>query len=540
MPEVLLGLDIGSRNIKAVLLERGRRNRVVGAQVIKTPDGSVSDGAIMFNMDAIVECVRAYVVKAGVRPAGLGVCMNSPDIITRNLSLPPLGAEEIPAAVKFEVFKFFPSIKETHEITQTVLSKDDSSVSVLAALCPRELIKSYQELASRLGIPLKRVSIRADAENKAVNFFYFGGLPEPEEEKKTGAAGLLVDVGYRNSIVSVVNLGKLILSRYTMSGSAAYDGMIAEKAGVTRDEIEKGRLDGSLSAVDIDPVTVENVMGMCFIDIDDQIRQTIGLYTGSGPDEKLAYVSVTGEGGMIPGIEQYFARSHNLTARDIKPVNAERTGYAVLQGSGNPKLLLAAAGAVLSVGGPSDYDMNFAPPSVVGAGVRKGAGFGRLASALSAAVALAIILVATGVYFMNDRRHSHDEITQINLEITQDMQTAVQNEAIARAQKQLADLTSVLYAVDRSSAKASELLDDLASRMPENLFVTNFNMPDANNVVLTGRSKDFADVSEFALLLRETGKYDSVRINTVTANQTASETVSDYGFSLTVIIKAGY
>ena len=539
MPEVLLGLDIGSRNIKAVLLERGRRNRAVGAQVIKTPDGSVSDGAIMFNMDAIVECVKAYINKAGVKPAGLGVCMNSPDIITRNLSLPPLGADEIPAAVKFEVFKFFPSIKDTHEITQTVLSKDDSSVSVLAALCPRELIKSYQELASRLNVPLRRVSIRADAENKAVNFFYFGGQPAIGDEKKTGEIGLLVDVGYRNSIVSAVSMGKLVLSRYTMSGSAAYDGMIAEKTGVARDEIEKRRLEGNLSADEIDPASLENIMGMCFMDIDDQIRQTMGLYTGSEQGDKLSYVSVTGEGGMIPGIEQYFAKLHNLAARDVSPVNAERTGFSILQESGNPKLLLAATGAVLSVGGSADYEMNFAPSVGAGRGPRSGAGFGRLASAVSAAVILAIILIVTGVYFMNDRRHSHDEIALINAEISHDSQTAIQYEAIARAQKQLADLTSVMDAIDKGSAKASEVLGDLAARMPESLFITNFNMPDAYNVVLTGRSKDLESVSEFALLLRETGKYDGVRINSVTANQTASEAVADYGFSLAVIIKTG-
>ena len=97
-----------------------------------------------------------------------------------------------------------------------------------------------------------------------------------------------------------------------------------------------------------------------------------------------------------------------------------------------------------------------------------------------------------------------------------------------------------MKAIDAKSIKISELLDELTDRTPESLFVTNLNILDANSIVMNGRARDYGSVSEFALLLRQTEHFDSVRINSITANPTVSETYTDYGFSMSIIIKADY
>ena len=557
MPEVILGLDIGSRNIKAALVKQGKKPQIIGATVIRTPDGSVSDGAIKF-MDAITDSVREYIGNSGAKPSGLAISINSPEIITRSLTLPVLTPAEIPPAVKFEIFKFFPSIKESHEITQTVLSYGESSVSALAAICPQEMIRAYQELAARLGLRLKRVGIRADAQAKAVAYFCgandgpgtvsgssHGGSPGAgADEKKAFASddeaaaggvntGLLVDIGYRNSLVSVIDRGKLVLSRYTMSGAVAYDNMLAEKAGVTRDDIENARLGGDFSTIKIDRDDAENILNLSFMDISDQLRQILEIYSGDPSNEKPSYIAVTGEGGMIPDIERYLGGPHGLRQRALTSAGG-KTGYDSLQL--NPKLLLAAAGSALGGSGAAEYELNFAP-GPVGAGERKGAGSRRLAVAVTAALLIAVSSIAAGLYFIADRNRSNAEITDIYNEINQDLQAAVQNAKIDAAQSQLSTLASVLGAIDANSAKASGLLEDITAQLPEGLFITGFNMPDAYNLIMNGRSRDYEGVSDFALLLRRTGSFDSVRINSITANQTASELISDYGFSMTIIVK---
>ena len=540
MPEVLLGLDVGSRNIKAAFVRQGKKCRIMGAGVVKTPEGSVMDGAITY-MDAVVECVAAFVAKSGLKPSGLAVSINSPDIITRNLTLPALAPAEIPPAVKFEILKFFPTIKDTHEITQKVLSSDASSVSALAALCPLELLNSYRELASRLDLPLRRADVRANAQAKAIDCFCAANAGEE--------TGILIDIGYRNSLVGVVSKGKLVLSRYIMSGAAAYDNFTAGKAGATKDDIEKARLSGDFSAIVIDPLDAENVMNMCFMEIDDQLRQTTEHYASDVSNEKPVYITVAGEGSAIPGIEAYFAGVHSLKPRELIPAGGGDTGYGELLKNGNPKLLLAAAGAALTGAGDADQEeLNFVSAadsvSVGGGGAvagvrgRRFTAFGRLTAAIFAAVLIAAAGIVSGLYYVSDRQRSYAEIGQINAEIISDAVISEHSGAISQARTKLSALTAVLDAIDTKSVDVSELLDDLAAKAPESLFITNLNIIDADSLVMSGRARDYDSVSEYALLLRETDKYDSVRINSINVNQTVAVTHSDYGFSMTIILKA--
>jgi len=639
MPEILLGLDMGSRNIKAALIKCGKKYQILNAEVLKTPDGSVSDGMITY-MNSVVECVNAYIGKSGVKPAGLAICVNSPDIITRNLTLPALAAAEIPPAVKFEIVRFFPSIKDSHEITQTVLSTGESSVSVLAALCPRVLIQCYQELSARLGLQLRRLGIRADAQAKAIEYFcaaaerdmtdddatiasgtaepvgrgfpdapppgasIASGIAEPvgrdapgapppgastasgiaepvgrdapgapppgastasgtaepvgrdapgapppgastasgtaepvgrgfPDAPPPGAAGILIDIGYQNSLVSVINKGKLVLSRYTMGGASAYDSIIAEKIGVLKDDVENARLSGNFSHIPMGPDDAERAMNYSFMDISDQLRQITDLYDSDPANDALSFIAVTGEGGLIPGIKKFFAASQNLRPRLLMPAGG-KTGYAALHKKGGSKLLLAALGTVIS-GASAQNDINFAA-ALSGAGTMQNKKSSRLVTALAAAILIAIAAVAAGVYFINDLRRTSADIADIRTEITQDLQAAVQIEAIGRAQLQLSTLDSVIKTIDANSADVSGLLDDLTAQMPEGLFITNLNMLDPANVVMSGRARVYDSISEFALLLRQTGKYESVRINAITANQTASDLISDYGFTMTLIL----
>jgi type IV pilus assembly protein PilM len=522
MPDILLGLDIGSRYIKAAFIRQGRKNAILGAGLIKTPEGSVTDGSIVY-LEPIADGVRAFVGKSGVKPAGLAVSINSPDIVTRNFAFPALSDAEIAPAVSFEIVKFFPSIRETHEITHKTLSSDASSVSVLAALCPLELIKTYRELASLLGLPLRSANIRADAQAKAIGCLY-----SPREE-----AGLLINIGYRNSLVSVIDRGKLALSRYTMSGAAAYDNMAAEKAGTDRDGVEKARLGGDFSEIHIDPYDAENILDFCFSDINDQIRQTMELYGNDGANGKLSFVEVVGEGGAIPGIERYFAQSHNLEPRELVPASGMDSSLRLLAENGDPKLFLAAAGSGFCASGDGGArEMNFAPEA--DAGGRRSPLFGRMVVALSAVLLIAAASIAAGVYFIAESRGNYAEIGRIDAEIMRDVRAAEQIEAIERARAKLSALNAVLDAMDAKSAHVSGFLDEFTALAPESLFIVNFNVLDADNIVMSGRAKHYDSIPEYALSLRQTGKYESVRINAISAVQTVSDTASDDGVTMTI------
>ncbi|MCL2059573.1 MAG: PilN domain-containing protein [Oscillospiraceae bacterium] len=339
-------------------------------------------------------------------------------------------------------------------------------------------------------------------------------------------------------MLSVVSGGKLVLSRYIMNGSALYDNMAAEKSGAAREDIERARLSGDFSKIAMDPYDSESVMSMCFSDIVEQITQTANHYMSGISGEKLSYVAVVGEGGLIPGIVEYFAQSHSLAARELRPSDEASAACRALMKNENPNMLLAAVGAALAGAGirdrGRDMEMNFAPALSSGAGGRQGFVFGRLTAAVAAAILIAAVSVAAGLYFIADQRRNTAEAVSIDAQISSDTQAAEHGEAVSIARRKLSALSAVADAIDARSVRASELLDELTTQAPESLFVINFSMADANSAALSGRARDYGSVSEFASTLRQTGLYDSVRINSISANESVSDARNDYSFTMTI------
>ena len=570
MPEIVLGLDVGSQNIKAVLIKRGKKNRVVDAAVARTPDGSVVEGELAY-LDAVADILNGFIVKSGVKPTSLATCVNSPNIITRNLTLPPLAAEETASAVRFEILKLFPSIKDTHIIAQRTVASDASSTSALAALCPVESLQIYKELSARLGLELKCAGVREDAQTKAVALLGINaeaggksvgakgenresgksvGAKEKNGEpgKSVGAkgengesgkseggsdAGLLIDVGYRSSRVGVVSRGKLALSRYVMSGAAAFDRMAAEKLGVPEEDLENARLSGDYSNVALDPNDAESIRTLCFLDIEEQIRQTFDFYEDDKSGGGLKYITVVGEGAAIPGISEYFAQAYALENRSFILNEKSVSGAEVIEKTGNPALLLAAVGCTL--GDFAGAELNFIPQAGASSARRvKTAAIRRLAPIGAAVALVAIVSFTVTMYYYTLDRQNHLEIDSINDEILNDYQVSEQSGAISNAENKLSGIISVINAIDTGGARASEILEDLTASAPENLFAVNLNVQDTDSFVVSGRSKDYESISQFALKLRQSGKYDGVRINSITANQTASDIPVDYSFILTI------
>ncbi|MDR1060745.1 MAG: pilus assembly protein PilM [Clostridiales bacterium] len=520
MPEIILGLDVGSQNIKIALAKRDKRFALLGAAVVKTPDGAVLDGEIAYT-GGIAQVLKGYIAESGAKPDCIAACVNSPNIVTRLVRLPGVAQPEVPAAVRFELLKLFPSIKETHAIAQKAVSSDAESAAVFAALCPNSLLGAYSALSDELGIPLKYADVRANAQAKALARFF--GL-------ERGETGLIVDLGYRSTQISVVSNGCALVSRQVAAGVAAYDAMLAERAGVSRADAEKARQGGDFSGIGLDASELARIAGACFAEIEEQARQTVEFYEYEKPKEHIGFAAAIGEGGLIPDIDGFFAAPLGLKPRTL-PASAP----GVPAGGHSAKLLAAAVGACLQDGARPGQDINFVEKPEAGRGGQAGGALSRLVPvAFAAAAALLALSILASVYFGASRRSAASQIESIKDSISADSGVSELEARIKDAERKLDDAQSVSQALAQSGADAAGALEALTREAPEDLFVVSLNMLSASEIALTGKSKDYGSIANFALLLRESGEYGSVSINSISANRLSSDEIADYGFTMTL------
>jgi Tfp pilus assembly PilM family ATPase len=518
MPETILSLDIGSQSIKAALIRRDRRDALLDTLIARTPDGSVLDGEIAY-CGGIVKALSDFIGKAAP-PDCVAACVNSPNIITRKVELPAVEAGEIPAAVRFELLKLFPSIKDTHVISQKIVSADSAQVTVFAALCPTSLLSAYAALADGLGVPLKYADTRANAQAKALTRFF--GL---ERDK----AGLLVDIGYRGAQISVIVGGNAVVSRHVAAGAAAFDAMLAGKAGISTDDAGSARLNGDFSALGVDATELSRAQDACFAEIAEQVRQTADFYNYEQPKAPLEFISVIGEGGLIPNINGYFAEPLGLRQLELPAAPA-----GIPADGPNAKLLISAIGAGLREGDRACRDINFVEKPEYGQGRGNAGAMGKFSASMAAAALILVISILISVYYYVSRVTATREAESIIAALSGGAGVSELERRIADAELRLADADNVAAAMESAGVRASDVLGVLSASAPENLFVVNCSIMNASEIMLAGKSKDYGSIADFALLIRENGAYGSVAINSITANRSTSEDIVDYGFTMTL------
>ncbi|WP_425805717.1 type IV pilus assembly protein PilM [Desulfitobacterium sp. Sab5] len=327
----VLGIDIGSQNIKLALIKQGSQPELMAWAMVPTPINCVQDGMIL-NNQALAEEIKKVIKEHKLTAQKAAVNLNASSIVVRELRLPALEDKEIKPAVRFGLSQSFPDIIQTHSLAFKIYNRTSESLEGITTLCPRKIIEDYQELAEKADISLKYLDVNANSLAKAYKSFV--------DFPQTGNSALLVDIRTNMSQVNVLQEGKIILSRNVTGGLASVDSLVEKYFNMAPEEIAAARLNGyqnlSLGREEIDACIR---IGYAFLE--DLIRQTLEFCSYNKVKEGINSISLCGSGSVFPGLESYFSAIFNL------PVHLAQAKHVSPEASEQFYILLPAIGAAL-------------------------------------------------------------------------------------------------------------------------------------------------------------------------------------------------
>jgi type IV pilus assembly protein PilM len=104
----MVGLDIGSSVVKAVVLKHGRGGwSLVAAGESAIPEGSVVDGATA-EPAAVSEVVSGLLDSMRLRRAEVAVALSGHAVIVKRLTLPAMSQAELADAIPWEAEQYIP------------------------------------------------------------------------------------------------------------------------------------------------------------------------------------------------------------------------------------------------------------------------------------------------------------------------------------------------------------------------------------------------------------------------------------------------
>lgn len=285
----VVGLDIGSDAVKAVVLRRFRGAwALVGAAEAPIPDTGTSDP------DAVAGALREVFDTLRLRRGRVAAALPGSAAIVKRLSLPAMTEAELADALPWEAEQYIPfdlaDVQLDYEILQTGSGK---TTDVLLVAAKKDRIEATTEAIVRSG----RQPFVLDLEAFALFNAY-----EATHGDRTDPYTLLVHAGRAGTIVCLLERGQLAFTRDIALGGQTYTDALMRDMGVEAATAERLKQPGRPIVPGVDPTQVTAVLMEVTAQIVSEISKSIDFYRASASAEKITRVVISGGASRAEGL----------------------------------------------------------------------------------------------------------------------------------------------------------------------------------------------------------------------------------------------
>ena len=352
----VVGLDIGSNQIKAVHLDRRRGNwTLVNAGIVPTPPESVQDGVIL-DLPRVSEAVRQLFREHRLPVTDTVAAVSGSHVAVRSIKVPDMNQATLKRSIRFEAAKHIDqgasglSI-ENSAVEFEILGKSGSppQMDVLLVVAPQPMVNGRVTVMENAGLDPVAVDVEAFALLRTMQAA--GLVPGP------GHAAVVMNVGATYTDLNIIVGSELAVPRSIPIGGNALTASVASLLNTTPEDAEerKRQVDvASEGAADSDnewgapaPDPARQVT-MPFVDeLIRELRRSI-LYFQSQAAEAGMTMSVdrlilAGGGTQLMGLADYLSERLEMQVVQLDPLalpNSRTQGAAAWEGRG-PELAVA-------------------------------------------------------------------------------------------------------------------------------------------------------------------------------------------------------
>ncbi len=295
---MMVGIDIGSHSVKAVLLSRDGENYKLDAVAIEPmPRGAIIDREIQ-DIEAVGNVIAKIRKKIAASIKDAAAAVSGQTVITKVIYMDAsLSEDELANQIEIEADSLIPySLDEVSLDFETldVNESDPSKVNVLLSAARTESIEARVTALEEGGFVAKVIDVETYALSRTQELT-ISSLPEDAADQLVAT----VDIGAMMTLFSATENGKEIYSRDQLFGSEQYTKSIVSYYNMTFDTAEQAKVNDGLP-----PNYMFEVLAPFHTVLVQQIRRAIQMFLTSSGREKIDYLVISGGTALVEGLEQ--------------------------------------------------------------------------------------------------------------------------------------------------------------------------------------------------------------------------------------------
>ena len=342
---MMVGIDIGSHAVKAVLLSQGNDGYILEDYAIEPMvRGAIADREIQ-DIEAVGNVLSRIRQNISMKAKDAAAAVSGQTVITKIIYMDvALTEEELASQIEIEADSLIPYPLDEVSLdfeTLDVNESDPSKVNVLLSAARTESIEARVAALETGGFQTKVIDVESYAVSRSHDLC-LSQLPEDAADKVVA----IVDIGATMTLFSATKAGKHIYSRDQMFGGEQYTRSIVSYYNKSFEDAEVAKITN-----DLPPNYTFEVLAPFHTILMQQIRRAIQMFLTSSGIDKVDYLVISGGSASIEGVEQLLTDElgiHTVIANPFKNMETANSINSEEIAKVAPQLIVATGLALRS------------------------------------------------------------------------------------------------------------------------------------------------------------------------------------------------
>lgn len=306
----LVGLDIGSRTIKAAEIIETKKGQVLKKfGMTDIAPGLIEEGTINDPED-VAESIRQLFKAYSIKKRNVALSIGGYSVIVKKINVQTMAEEQLQESIQFEAEQYIPFDISDVNLDFQILGPNQNNpnqMNVFLVAAKKEMVNDYVNLVNLAGLNPCIVDVEAFALQNIFEVNY-----DTEDENIA-----LIDIGASKTSLNILKGSSSVFMRDVSLGCGQINQKIISLINCSfeeADEIKLGHQPDKISKEDMKEITSTIVSDWC-----TEIRRALDFFYSTYPDDQIKRIVLSGGGGNIAEFRELLAAEASAAVETINP-----------------------------------------------------------------------------------------------------------------------------------------------------------------------------------------------------------------------------
>ena len=305
----IIGLDIGSRSIKAAEIVETKRGSILkNFGIIDIPHGAIEEGTIN-NPETVAESLQQLFKSSGFNESNVAVSIGGYSVIVKKILVQTMAEEQLHETIHFEAEQYIPFDISDVNLDFQILGESESNpnqMNVFLVAAKKEMLDDYINLVNLAGLNPCIIDVESFALQNSFEANY--------DTQNQNIA--LIDIGASKTSLNILKNSTSVFMRDVSLGCGQINQKIMSLIECSFEEAEQlkyGNKPDKLSPDDLKGIVSSVVADWC-----TEIRRALDFFYSTYPEDQIKRIFLSGGGA---GIAEFRGLLATETSAEVEMIN---------------------------------------------------------------------------------------------------------------------------------------------------------------------------------------------------------------------------